>query len=251
MSVRNGECHVAETVDSVIDQSFTDWEMVVVDDGSTDKTAAILANYDDPRIRVVTRDHGSGLPAALNAGLAHCRAALVARIDADDRCAPDRLEVQIGELARRPDVAVLGSSARLIDDSGNAVGVRIASADPARVLHRLRWRSALIHPSVMFRKDIIESVGAYDEVAGGYEDFELWLRVAAVSRLANLDRPLIDYRVHPGQVTAGRMFNRRGARSVGRSRLDLARRRGESVPSAALRHSCWVAGQIWREWKLT
>lgn len=246
MAAYNGERHIEEAVRSVIGQTYDDWELIVVDDGSQDATREIASSFDDRRIIVHALPGNGGLAAALNYGLGQCRAPLVARFDADDRCHPRRLEKQVLRMNADARLGVLGTGAIVIDAAGVAIGER-RSPTGSEVIDRLRWRDALIHPSVMFRKHIIEAVGGYRVAAGRYEDFDLWLRVASVSELDFIDEALIDYRVHPEQITSGRTFGWHAANAVGQSRLALARCRRESQLAAAARQACWLLWQIRRD----
>jgi glycosyltransferase involved in cell wall biosynthesis len=244
VAVHNGERFVAEAIESVLAQTFGDWELVIVDDASTDSTAARLQSFDDARIVVVTRAQSRGLAAALNAGLAHCRAPLVARLDADDRCHPERLARQCARMTADSQLGALGSFVREIDVSGVPIGRRHVPVGVDNVVKTLRWRSALAHPTVMFRKALVLEVGGYRPETNRYEDYDLWLRLAAVCRIDNVDAELLDYRVHPAQVTAKRVFDRRAAGHLGASRMALARARRESVLAAAGRHFCWSGWQV-------
>ena len=246
MPAYNSAAHIDEAVRSVIGQTFDDWELVVVDDGSRDATREIVSSFHDPRIIVHALPTNQGLVAALNYGLSRCRAPLVARFDADDRCHPCRLEKQVERMGADAGLGVLGTSAREIDAAGTAIGER-RSPTGRSLIDRLVWSNALIHPSVMFRKDVIEAVGGYRAVAGRYEDFDLWLRVASIADMDNIDETLLDYRVHAGQVTARRTFGWRAANAVGRSRIALARCRHESSLAASARQACWLLWQVRRE----
>jgi len=199
----------------------------------------------DPRLRRVRLDRRTGLPGALNAGLQVCRGSLVARLDADDRCLAHRIQRQVNTMEQRPNLVALGASALLVDRVGRSIGRRDALTGSAVVLNRLRWRNALIHPSVMFRRDMVNSLGGYSRAAGRFEDYELWLRLATVGELDNLDEPLVAYRLHPGQATAAKVGEQAPMQAVGEVRRALARSRSESVALAGWRHRIWVAAQWW------
>ncbi|MGE0878452.1 MAG: glycosyltransferase [Acidimicrobiia bacterium] len=246
MAAYNAEQHIGEAIESVLRQTFTDWELVIVDDGSTDATAALVRTCDDPRVRLHRLAKNSGLVAALNTGLSLCRAPLVARFDADDRCLPGRLAAQVARMEAEPALGLLGASAIEIDRSGVATGTRTSPGGP-EVVDRLRWRNAVVHPAAMFRRSVAESVGGYQAKAGRYEDYDLWLRIGAVAGIDNVIEPLLEYRVHAGQVTARRTFAWQAALTIGRSRLAFARARRESVVAAMARHAIWVGWQIRRE----
>jgi hypothetical protein len=198
MPVRNGEPYLRPAIDSVLAQSFANFELVVVNDGSTDGTASILKSYRDQRIRVITHDRPRGFSAALNHGLEHTTAAFVARQDADDLSSADRLGRQFAFMRAHPDVALLGSQAWAID----AVGSPLAPIDRGLEDASIRWYAlfdnAFIHTSVMFRRDVVwDTLHGYDaEFAPASEDYELWGRVMRSHTVANLPERLVTYRVH-------------------------------------------------------
>lgn len=202
MPVYNGERFLAEAIDSILGQTFTDFEFVIVDDGSTDASPAILADYAsrDPRIRVLTQAN-AGIVAALNRGLAECRAPLVARMDADDISLPTRLERQVAFLGGHPAVAVVGTAFQLVSDTGGAGPVVRHATGHAAIVRGLRRGNCLAHPTVMMRRDPIQAVGGYREFLRHAEDYDLWTRVAERHELANLPECLLRYRVHGGQVS--------------------------------------------------
>jgi len=202
MPVYNGERFLAEAIDSILGQTFADFEFVIVDDGSTDASPTILADYAsrDPRIRVVGQAN-AGIVAALNRGLAECRAPLVARMDADDSSLPARLERQVAFLAGHPRVAVVGTAFQLVSETG-AAGPKVRHATGQAAISRgLRRGNCLAHPTVMMRRGVILAVGGYREFLRHAEDYDLWTRVVERHHLANLPECLLRYRVHGGQVS--------------------------------------------------
>ena len=246
LPVRDGERYIGEAIESLLAQEMDDaanLQIVIVDDASTDATAARIDSYEDRRITLIRRERSTGLADALNAGLACIKAPLVARLDADDRAAPDRSQRQREFLVDAPEVAVVGSTARLIDASGIPVGRRGGEATPAQIADRLRSRNALIHPSVMFRTQAVSAVGGYRRAAGRFEDYDLWLRLAATWDLATLPQALVDYRLHDGQLTTRRVAERPAIAAVGSSRLALARARGRSVTLARITQAAWAFHQ--------
>jgi glycosyltransferase involved in cell wall biosynthesis len=243
MAVHNGARFLESSVASVTNQSLGDWELVIVDDGSTDATPDIISGLHDPRIRHIRLPSRSGLPAALNRGLAACSGELVARFDGDDLCMQTRLEEQVAELAERPTVGVLGTWARVIDEDGNPLGALETPVGPANVYRRLRWRNALIHPSVVFRRELVLRAGGYDERALRFQDYDLWLRMAALTELDNMARTLVAYRVHPSQQSHAKVsFGE--TRFVGKARRGLARENGEPGGAAIARQVVWWGGQL-------
>lgn len=206
MSVYNGERFLREAVDSILAQTFRDFEFLVIDDGSTDSSAAILASYADSRLRVVKNERNIGLTASLNAGLLLARGEYIARQDADDVALPQRLEKQVRAMDERAEVAVLGTGVLSIRESGKPR--RSAAFPRCTTPLSLRWQllfeSPFVHSTVMFRRSVIlGELGGYDATWRTSQDFELWSRVARTHALGNLPEPLVSFRSHGGSVSAG------------------------------------------------
>ena len=202
MPVRNGARWLGEAVESVVAQTLSGWELIAVDDGSTDDTPRILGEWErrDRRIRVVRQD-ALGLVAALNRGLTDACALLIARLDADDRAMPQRLERQLHHLYAHPDVALLGSWAQEIDERGTRRGVLKPATEHEALARILMQSNPFVHSSVTFRTDAVRRLGGFRPAFRAGEDYDLWLRIAETARLANLPEPLVEYRWHGGNVT--------------------------------------------------
>lgn len=199
MAVYNGERYLAEALDSTFAQTFTDFEFVVINDGSTDGSAAILRAYSDPRLRVFQNRDNIGLTRSLNRGLVEARGRYVARQDADDTSHPDRLARQVAYLEANPNVALLGTGVWIIDERGRRRG-RDAEVRPS-TCHGVQWRllfgNPFAHTSTMFRREIVwQELGGYDETYAFSQDFDLWSRVLARYPGVNLREPLVSYRSH-------------------------------------------------------
>jgi glycosyltransferase involved in cell wall biosynthesis len=191
---------LGEAIDSVLAQTWSDWELLIVEDPSDVDADAVFDSRTDARIRRVRRNGPRSLAAALNEGLVLASAPLIARLDSDDVCAPHRLERQVVFLRDSPQIAVVGSSLAIIDEEGHRIGRRDLPGDSSTIAATLRRYNCIAHPSVMFRKRAIESVGGYD-TASTIEDYDLWCRLTvAGERLANLEEPLLEYRFHPGAL---------------------------------------------------
>ena len=204
MAVYNGEPWLGEALASILGQSLVDLELIVVDDGSTDGTSKRLAAVTDPRLRVLRQSRG-GQTRALNSGLQAARAPLIARIDADDVALPTRLERQVAFLAAHPDVGLLGTAAREIAPDGSVVRTLVPPCDDRALRRALRRSNPFIHSSVMFpRRALIGAGGAYDESFAVAQDYDLWLRMSRVTRLASLDAPLVLRRLAPGRLSSAR-----------------------------------------------
>lgn len=201
MPAYNAENWLRRAIDSILRQTWRDFELLVVDDGSTDETARILRTYTDARLRVVTHATNQGLIASLNHGLDLARGEFLARMDADDISHPRRLELQRNFLLAHPEVGVCGTWFRACHGL-RRVTVRTPCSHEA-ISARLFFRSPFGHPTVMLRKASLQESGLrYDPLAIHAEDFDLWIRARTRTRFANLPRVLLDYRVHPDQVSA-------------------------------------------------
>ena len=230
LPVRDGGAYLEAAVASILAQTLSDLELLVVDDGSRDGAVAALRPLAarDARLRVLGNP-GRGLVAALNFGLAQARAPLVARMDADDVALPERLARQLAFLDREPSVAVVGSQVAFIDASGALTGERTHfPTDPETIAAALTTRGCVVkHPSVVARREILLRAGGYRPALARAEDYDLWLRLAERVRLANLPEVLLHYRVHPGQVSAGVNLGQRFAHDLA---LVAARARRAGAP---------------------
>jgi hypothetical protein len=205
MSVYNGEKYLREAVDSILAQTFRDFEFIIIDDGSTDGTPAILESYDDSRIGLVHNQENIGLTRSLNKGLALAQGKYVARMDADDVAMPHRFEKQVAFLEKYPGIGILGSSCQMIDTNGREQGLyQVPTSDL-----QIRWTSLLAnpfwHPTVMMRRDVLIQNGlSYDEAFRTTQDYDLWMRMLKYTRGANLGEPLIRYRLYQGITSTHR-----------------------------------------------
>jgi glycosyltransferase involved in cell wall biosynthesis len=204
MPVYNAERFVAQTVDTLLAQTFNDFEFVIINDGSTDGSLKILQDYArrDPRIRLISRPN-TGYVAALNEGLGLAGAELIARIDADDLADPRRLELQVARMRAEPELVALGSNALAIDEDGNLLGDYSVPLTHEEIeAEHLRGSSSIHHPAVMLRTDAVRRVGGYRRELMPCEDFDLWLRLGEVGRVANLPEKLLTKRLFVGSAVA-------------------------------------------------
>ena len=197
----------------------------------------------DPRVRFHRLPTSRGLAHALNSGVALARAPLVARMDADDIAGPDRLLKQVSYLTTHPDAVAVGSAARLMRDDGTITGGVIGRFAAEDVRRRLLWRNAIVHPTVMFRRQAFDDVGGYDETMSTMEDYDLWLRLGVIGPLAVLADPLLDYRVHGSQMSRSAPGRGSHIDRIGASRMELARAMGIPSVCAAALHQVWVSHQ--------
>ena len=230
MAVYNGEPWIGDALASILTQSLRDLELIVVDDGSTDDTPRRLAAVDDRRLTVLQQPR-SGQTPALNRGLRAARAPLVARIDADDVALPDRLARQSTFMATHPEVGLLGTAAREMLPSGAVIRTLVPPCDHREIRRALMRANPFIHSSVMFRRALVQRVGGYDESFAVAQDYDLWLRMSRVTRLANLSEPLVLRRLAPGRLSSARDSTRLRDEVVAKLR---ALRTGASPPWSAV-----------------
>jgi glycosyltransferase involved in cell wall biosynthesis len=201
MGVYNGAPWVARAVESVLGQTMPDLELIVVDDGSTDATPALLSAVRDPRLMVERQAH-AGLTPALILAMARARAPLIARLDADDVALPTRLERQIAFLEAHPGVGLLGSAARVVDEHNREATVIRPPEEDRAIRRALIRRNPFVHSSVMLRRTIAVQAGGYDPSFAVAQDYDLWLRLAPLTAMANLAEPLVIRHLGAGRVTA-------------------------------------------------
>jgi glycosyltransferase involved in cell wall biosynthesis len=203
MPVRNAERFLEEALASIALQTFTDFELIVVIDASTDGSEEIArgAARRDARIRIAG-NCGLGLVDALNTGCRLAEGALLARLDSDDRMHATRLGRQHDFLNAHPDVVALGTPAIVIDDASRPIGhIGVPRSDLA-LRARLVRSNPFVHSSMMLRRSAVIAAGGYRDAFPFVEDLDLWLRLARYGKLANLEEPLVDYRRHPDAVSA-------------------------------------------------
>jgi hypothetical protein len=229
--VFNGERFVAEAVESVLAQSFRDLELIVVDDGSTDRTREIVARLirDEPRARLLVNEGNLGLSHTSNRAWREARAPYVARLDADDVALPDRLSRQVPFLDDHPRVAAVGGAAIRIGTSGAPGAIMRFPTRNRGIRATLDRRSCIAHSAALIRRAALDQVGGYRLDVGG--DFDLWLRLAEEWELANLSEPVVLYREHPDQVTLTK-FRQQTIATLAASASARARRAGRTDPLA-------------------
>jgi glycosyltransferase involved in cell wall biosynthesis len=195
MPVLNGEKHLREAMESVLKQTFTDFEFIIINDGSTDTTAEIIKAYNDPRIVYIDNGANLGLAKSFNIGIQAARGIYIARMDADDISIKDRFARQVRYLEMHPDVGVLGSAAIRIDLSGKKLGKISRPTNHLDIKWRSLFSTPLIHPTVIARSEVLKN-NPFDETLHNSEDYELWSRLLFTTdtRFANLPEPLLLYR---------------------------------------------------------
>jgi glycosyltransferase involved in cell wall biosynthesis len=204
MAVKNGARYLPAAVESILAQTFRDFEFIIIDDGSDDgATLPLLQRYSqqDSRIRLVAREN-KGLTRSLNEALSLATGEFIARMDGDDVATPERLRLQVEFLRGHPDVVLLGGAYELIDGDDRRIRVWQPDQDDATLQkHLLEGSTAVCHPLAMMRADAVRNVGAYDESFTVAQDLDLWLRLGEVGRIACLPDVLLKYRQHDGSVS--------------------------------------------------
>ena len=236
MSVRNGMPYVKKTVPSILGQTFLDFEFVIVDNCSTDGTREYLQSVAAvaPRIRLLLNEHDLGHSGGLNRGLAACQGPWIARIDADDVALPNRLERQLAFVNENPDVVVTSCFAYYINQFGHRKSrtfLEITTRDVFRDYMARNEAIGLLHPGVLMRRDVVQSLGGYREQFGGANDIDLWNRISEKGHLI-LAQPeyLMEYRVHPGAISSSKFLDSRLKYEWVRECM-LARRAGKPEPT--------------------
>ncbi len=204
LAVRDGEPYIGEAVQSVLDQTFTDFELLLVDDASTDGTVAVVERLGDERIRILRNERNLGQVPSLNRGLREARGEYVARLDADDACLPTRLARQVEILDSEPRVGLVGTWMDAVDDRGRLLGRLQKTLDDYVdfVYHTLIMRVYVSHPSAMYRREPVVRLGGYDESTGPAEDKDLWRKLALERFEARIvPEALVRYRLHDLQLS--------------------------------------------------
>lgn len=241
MPLYNAAATLLEAIQSVRDQTMPDWELVLVDDGSTDasRTLAEQIAQEDARIRVIALGENKGIVAALNQGLQACRAPWIARLDADDVMLPHRLKVQLAYMQAHPDCVALGTAAETFDEAGRG-SVLSQPVTHQAICKQLERGSSLLHPTVILQREAVVSAGGYRSLFLDAEDYDLWLRLSRLGKLANLEEPLTHLRVHEQQVS-----HRKVSQQVMSS---LAARLVHQIASSGKDEPTLISGVATREW---
>ena len=214
MPAFNAEEYIATAIESVLSQTYTEFELLIINDGSTDETEKIIRSFDDARIRLINQPK-QGIAAALNLGLLNANAGLVARFDADDICVHERLMVQYNFLMNHPEYIIVGTDADYIDMNGDYVFTCRMPAHTNEEIQELTVnRCPFIHSAVMFRKEAIMSIGGYDTNALAFEDHLLWSKVIKMGQAYNLTQPLLQVRLSPGSISIDEKWRTKRFREI-------------------------------------
>jgi glycosyltransferase involved in cell wall biosynthesis len=194
LPVYNGEKFIALSINSILNQTFKDFEFIIINDGSTDDTCNIIQSYRDSRVSIIDNEKSQGIATSLNLGLRCASGEIIIRQDADDISLPTRFEKQVAYLGSHPEVGVLGTCVRMIDEDGNFIREEKKYTDHTMIEWGSLFGCQMIHPSIAMRKGMVLEVGGYR--AYETEDYDLWARLFEKTRFANLPESLLLYRRH-------------------------------------------------------
>ena len=228
LCVYNGKPHLEQAIKSILAQSYTDFELILVDDGSTDKAVTEIEQLGDQRIKIV-RKSNTGLTDSLNVGLEHCSGKYVARHDADDVSLPERFEKQIDFLQQNKHIGAVGSAVKLMDEDGDIIG-ELNFPTGSDELHRLNISTnQFVHGSLMFRRELLKKVNGYRTEFIYAQDYDLTLRCQEKTPLANLQHPLYLLRFGSQRISANKTADQAAIAGMAR---EFARQRREKGKDA-------------------
>lgn len=231
MSVYNGEKYLVDAIDSILNQTFTDLEFIIVNDGSTDRSSEILSQkaFEDARILVLDNESNLGLTKSLNRALDKSVGKFIARQDADDVSDSSRLKRQLSVLSDNPEIGLVGTSVQIIDENGLVGRIYPALVHDTDIRWQMLFRNVFKHSSIVVRSEIINSHGIrYNEQLVYAQDYELWSRVLLYCKATNIDEPLVKYRVHGKQISTifiqkqQKLADEIGAATLGRLGFSLS-----------------------------
>lgn len=199
MPAYNAEKYIAQAIDSILNQTFRDFEFIILNDCSRDSTEELILSYDDPRIVYLKNEENMGVARTLNKGLGYAKGAYIARMDADDIAMPERLEQQVAFLESNPQLIACGSNAILFGEV-RSEGKTDMPLNDQRIRLRMALSNPFVHPTMLLRKDALQGV-IYDGSFEGREDYRMWMVLSRKGRMENLPQPLLRYRIHGGQAT--------------------------------------------------
>ena len=204
MSVYNGEKYLQESIESILAQTYSDFEFIIIDDCSTDDSVNIIESYDDKRIRLIRNEHNLRLPASLNKGIKSATGKYIARMDADDISMPDRFDKQVSYMETHSEVVAAGGSFQAIDENGNNLYIH-HSASGEKLAKYCLMPSPMAHPTVMMRRDVIVDNNLfYDEQYSSAQDYDLWQRINKKFKIDNLPDILLKYRIQSNSISVAK-----------------------------------------------
>ena len=201
LPVFNGERYLSEAIGSVLTQSFRDFELIIINDGSSDRSGEIAGSFRDERIRIISQEN-RGLIATLNRGIAEARGEYIARIDSDDIWADaEKLEKQIRFMENNPEYSLVGTNAGAINGEGRKIFSILNPLSDGEIRKKILLKNCFVHSSVLFRKQAALECGSYAPDEKLIEDYGLWLRMGRKWKFANLGDSRISYRLNPSGLT--------------------------------------------------
>ncbi len=202
MSVYNGGQYLHQAIESILNQTFKNFEFIIINDGSTDKSLEIIKGFakKDRRIKAITREN-KGLVASLNEGILIAKGQLIARQDADDASLPTRLEKQVNEFNKSPNLVLLGSSMKVMDEESKTLHTHYVLLGNTELKQELLVRSPFAHGSTMYKKEVAIKAGLYSQQCWPAEDYEFWLRLGSYGDFANINQPLYIYRENSSGIS--------------------------------------------------
>jgi glycosyltransferase involved in cell wall biosynthesis len=256
MSVYNGSRYLSESIESIRNQTFTDWEFIIINDGSTDNSESIVQGWQkqDERIKLISREH-KGLTISLNQGLSYAQGQYIARMDADDIALPHRFAKQVAFLDENPDHVAVGCRMLVIDPEGMPIFScsKLTTHDEIDAAYMAGQAGIIGHPAVMIRRHVLQSIGGYREQFTYAQDRDLFLRLAEVGKLANLPDTLMKFRLYPTSVGHTRRSEQKQCAKL--ATIEAHQRRGLEPPilsdsSSELPKSISDLHRQWAWWAL-
>jgi glycosyltransferase involved in cell wall biosynthesis len=200
MPVYNCEKYVGKAIESILAQSFSNFEFIIINDRSIDASRVIISSYTDDRIRIYDNETNLGVAQSLNKAISYAGGEFIAVMHADDISLPHRFETQLKYLKSHHDIGVCGSYIKIIGNGENNIVKHPTAHDD--IVCTLLFQNPLCHPSIMMRKAILEKHSLlYDKIFDGAEDYDIWIRISRYCKLANIDKVLLHYRIHNNQIT--------------------------------------------------
>ncbi|QPK65310.1 glycosyltransferase [Methylomonas sp. LL1] len=232
--VYNAADFIYETISSALNQTYEDFEVLIVDDGSTDNSVKIIEEFGDNRIRVVRNNTNMGRPYTRNLGIELAKGEFLAVLDADDIAMPERISRQVEFLDQHPDIVAVGTSAYYIDNFEKNEILCEVITDSDDISTRIFQTNCFIHSSAMFRKNILVDIGGYNLEYPQAQDYELFLRLCEHYKLTNINKPLVKYRIHSNQVSQTKLASQRRLANI--ARLNTYRRQflNGNLPTGAI-----------------
>jgi len=231
MPVYNGEKYLKESIESILNQTFRDFEFIIIDDGSADKSAEIIKSFNDTRIRLERNETNLGLIKTLNKGLGLSKGKYIARMDCDDISLSKRLSVQINFMEKHPEIGVCGSWVKIIGLKQKFVNRYPQKHEEARAY--LLFNTPFAHPSVIIRKELVDKYNLkYDEGYKHAEDYELWSRAVEHTKISNIPKVLLHYRMHDKSVSKNNSLTQ--AENSNKVRIKLLKKLGINPTPAEL-----------------